>query len=60
MLVEDLGMETGIFFPRKGIGEPPYGVQFLGYLDVGSFFGPFKDHVFNEVGYTVFLLRFVT
>src|SRR5713226_9529914 len=54
MLVKNLGVETDLLFGREGIEHAADGIHFAGNVLGGAALGPFKHHVLDEVGQTVF------
>ena len=53
MLVQDLGMKTGVFLAGKGIGEATDGIELLGDLQAVALVGALKDHMLDKMGNAV-------
>src|SRR5579871_1468880 len=54
MLVENLGVETDLFFGGEGIEHAADGIHFAGDIFGGAAFGAFEDHVLEEMSEAVF------
>ena len=52
-------MVAGVFHGREGIGLATDGVEFLGDLIGTALLGALEDHVFDEMGETVFPLGLI-
>src|SRR6266404_1531060 len=58
MVVENFGVETDLLFGGEGVQHAADGIHFAGDGFGGTAFGAFEDHVFDEMGETVFLRNF--
>ena len=60
VLINHLGIKTGIFPPGKGIQRPPDGVDLLGDVKGRPSFRSLKKKMFDEVRDSVFLRLFIS
>ena len=54
MLVEDLGVETDLFFGGEGIEHAADGIHFASDIFGGTALRALEDHVFEEMSKTIF------
>jgi hypothetical protein len=60
ILIDHLGIKTGVFPSGKGIESSTDRVDLFGNVESGSPFCPFKEEMFNEMRYPVFTGLFIS